>query len=60
MNIEIKVDILPWNEFKFEYKFEGAGERDFKVLEGPQVSLEPTSEPYIPPPSVTVGENISI
>lgn len=64
MNIEIKVNILPWNEFKAEYKFPVGEQKEPEVISEPRVcleppidvSLKPTSEPYIPPPSITVVE----
>lgn len=64
MNIEIKVNILPWNEFKFEYTFPQQEREETELPTEPtvclepsiEVSLEPTSEPAIIPPSITAGE----
>ncbi len=35
MNIEIKVNILPWNEFKFEYKTEELPEDEEEITVSP-------------------------
>lgn len=62
MNIEIRVNILPWNELRAEYKFpeEPAEIKEKSILIPSDLTIDtpaqPTSEPYIPPPSSTLVE----
>ncbi|RLI74897.1 hypothetical protein DRP04_14110 [Archaeoglobales archaeon] len=60
MNIEIRVNILPWNEFRAEFSIPAIEEKEeiagAIVIE--DVSIEkpiiPSSEPHVPPSSLTV------
>lgn len=59
MNVEVKVNILPWNEFRVEYQLP---EESIEIKEVPKdippgLSISkpsiPSSEPYVSPPSTT-------
>lgn len=61
MDTKIKVNISPWNELRIELSFPAGGEREEGTtrITTPDVGIEvpsaPTSEPYVPPPSLTAA-----
>lgn len=62
MNIEIKVNILPWNEFKEEYKFPEILPKRREVeftKQHPEICLDPPVEVCLDPPIEVSLEPIS-
>ncbi|USG99843.1 hypothetical protein K1720_10220 [Thermococcus argininiproducens] len=55
MKIEIKLNFLPWNEFRFEYKFsEKTPKSKPKSINEPRVCLNPPIEVSLEPTTQVV------